>query len=107
MKYHMSSGSLALLTLVIVSGCSSVPINWTAMDGSKSNGTVALAYEYRPILDTPPSDDHEANLIANQKCQGWGYLNAEAFGGATKSCAETYNGDCVRVKVTKVFQCLK
>lgn len=103
----MRIGTLTLLILVVVCGCSSVPINWNAMDGSKSNGTVVLAYEYRPILDTPPSDDHEAILIANQKCQGWGYLGAEAFGGATKSCAELYNGDCVRVKVTKIFQCLK
>lgn len=103
----MRIGTLTLLILVVVCGCSSVPINWNAMDGSKSNGTVELSYVYRPILDTPPSDDHEAILIANQKCQGWGYLGAEAFGGATKSCAESYNGDCVRVKVTKIYQCLK
>ncbi|QSX35345.1 hypothetical protein JYB87_09220 [Shewanella avicenniae] len=87
--------------------CSSKPVHWTATDGSNANGTVSVAYEYRPILDPVPSDDREANLIATKKCRGWGYSSAEAFGGVSKSCAESYNGGCVRVKVTKIFQCLK
>ncbi|MCS6205232.1 hypothetical protein G3447_10570 [Shewanella baltica] len=65
---------------------------------------------FRPILDTPPSDDQAAVKLATTKCQAWGFTSASAFGGETKTCNSTTmhkdgSQGCTRWLIQKSFQC--
>ncbi len=97
-----------IFILLFLIGCSAVPKTWEAMGGSKSDGTIELSYVYRPILDSPPSNEQGAIILAIKHCRAWGYSNAEAFGGSTKAChTKAINSeDCTSWRVTKVYQCI-
>jgi hypothetical protein len=95
-----------ILYSVFLAGCSSIPKQWSAIDGSRSDGTITLTYVYRPILDTKPIENNDAVDLATSKCVLWGYAGAEAFGDETKSCNTLgVDGGCTSWRVSKVYQC--
>lgn len=95
---------LSLLGFFLL-GCQTIT-HMTAIGGSKSDGTVRLAYEHG-IFDEVRIDTNHAIQTAIEKCSAWGYTNAEAFGGSTSFCT-TYNGygNCIRARVTTEYQCI-
>ncbi len=83
-------------------GCSSIPKQWSALDGSKSDGTITLTYVYRPILDTKPTKNNDALNLAISKCALWGDNGAQAVGEETRSCHTPINdGGCTSWRVKK------
>jgi len=42
---------------------------------------------------------------AKARCAAWGYTDAEAFGGVTRTCADISTGRCDIVRVTIEYQC--
>jgi hypothetical protein len=75
-----------------------------ATGGSRADGTVNLSYEYgmfqKPIVNT-----QLAQVNAAQKCQAWGYTDAQAFGGGLRQCEERNEYGCIRTLVTVTYQC--
>ena len=72
MKRHL----VGLVTLLLLAACRSsqpvYPPEWQAIDGSRSDGTVTLAYEqsYRSRLLPRAGQDNE---VAKTRCHVWGY----------------------------------
>ena len=102
--------TIGLLVFSLLSACSSVPKEWEATDGSKADGKIIMTYLFRPILDTPPVNNTGALVIANTKCQAWGYLSASEFGAETKSCNDVNirkdgSEGCTRWLIQKIYQC--
>jgi hypothetical protein len=72
--------------------------------GSRSDGTVKLAYEFG-MFEKPKVDAAAALQSATARCQAWGYQSAEPFGGYQTQC-NAYNGyGCARTLVTVEYQC--
>ena len=65
-----------------VAGCATtkelVPIG-----GSRADGTVQLAYDYLNY-ERPTVDAEAARVSARQRCQAWGYKDAETTTGALR-----------------------
>ena len=72
--------------------------------GSRADGTVQLAYEYGG-LESPIVDYALAQRTAAQRCQAWGYKNAEPFGGAQSTCTDRNQYGCVSFRITVSYQC--
>ncbi len=85
-------------------GCET-PKDWMATGGSRSDGTVKLSYQLGPF-ERPVVNNQQGLELATSKCQAWGYTNAEAFGGATRTCNNFTSSGCNSWLVTAEYQCL-
>ena len=84
--------------LVIVSACTSlVP---SALDGSRSDGTITVGVGNVSVLDDV--DWSGAQAIAVERCQAWGYSGAVAFGGVRQICGSR---DCYTARIERKYQC--
>lgn len=96
---------LVLATAVFVTGCST-PKNFYATGGSRADGTVDMAYDFRQF-EKPVVNHQQAKSIAKSKCSVWGYRDAESFGGTTQNCYQRDGfGTCVAGQVLIKYQCL-
>ncbi len=103
----MGKSSVYLVAIsLLVSACASnkTPI---PTGGSRADGVIELSYEVG-MFEEPVVDWLSANESASQRCQAWGYKEAEAFGGQKSQC-QNYNayGNCVRTLVTVNYQCIE
>lgn len=98
---------LATITTVVLSACQTANPNWVAVGGSRADGTVKIAYEQPEMSQASPSMDAGKRLAA-QRCQRWGYQDAEAFGGATRRCIRSpgFWTNCMTYQITFEYQCI-
>ncbi len=96
---------LYLLVALALGACETTP-PVQAIGGSKSDGTVAFAYEYG-LFEKPHPDLSTTEENATQRCKVWGYSRASAFNNGIASCL-AYNGygNCVKTRVTITYQCM-
>jgi YecR-like lipoprotein len=96
--------NLFLICTLILVGCATTK-TLQAVNGSKSDGTVKLAYEYG-LFEKPVIDWNLAEITAKQRCKAWGYKKAEKFGGEENKCL-SYNGygNCLEMQVNITYQC--
>ena len=94
---------LFFVVLVSCFGCATQK-QFGAVGGSRSDGTVKLAYQYE-AYESPVVDRAQALKIATAKCQSWGYGSAEAFGVAVTTCSTANAFGCVQYVVTDEYQC--
>ena len=100
----MKNVSIAVLaTFAVVTGCA-VQKQWIPIGGSRSDGTVKLAFEYS-ALQVPTVDDAAGAEQAKQRCAAWGYTGADRFGGITKTCSSRDVAGCSAYRVTSEYQC--
>lgn len=85
-----------------------------ATSGSKSDGTVRLAYEAAANEDVRV-DWQEGEKNAAKRCRAWGYSRVDPFSGVLSQCVErgqgllvngALPGACAREMVYKDYQCL-
>lgn len=94
-----------LLAATTLAGCAT-PKQYTAVGGSKADGTVELAFDVGALEDPQP-DENQGLRLAQERCKNWGYTSAEAFGGRKVDCLERSDlGSCNAARVTKQYQCL-
>lgn len=98
--------AITLATLcALVSGCAA---NKTPVPtgGSRADGVIELSYEVG-AFEKPVVDWDTGMTSASQRCQSWGYDDAEPFGGQTAVCQfYNSNGVCLRRLITVPFQCI-
>lgn len=101
---NKSAAPLVLAIAVGVAGCTVVKTP-TPTGGSRADGIVELSYEYGQF-EKPQVQWGDANRAARQRCEAWGYTDADRFGGVTRQCqaADAY-GSCTRWLVTASYQC--
>lgn len=73
--------------------------------GSKADGIVELSYEHGSMQSVTLNKE-EALVKARERCQSWGYEDAEAFGGQKRQCQSGNAYGCNRWFVTLTYQCL-
>jgi hypothetical protein len=101
----MSKAVMAIGLAVALSGCA-VQKELIPTGGSRSDGTVELSYEFG-MFETPKVDYQQGAQSAAQRCQAWGYTDAEPFGGGKTHCqALNGYGNCLRTLVTIQYQCI-
>lgn len=95
---------LAMIAVAVgLYGCAVQKV-MTPIGGSRSDGTVRLAFTYG-MFENPKVDHGQAAQAARQRCAAWGYSDAEAFGGSSTQCINsTYQG-CNQWQVTVDYQC--
>lgn len=96
---------LAISMLLAVAGCSTQK-NFEAIDGSRGDGTIEMAYEYQQF-EKPVVSMEQARSAAKARCKAWGYNDAEAFGGKSNKCYQRDAfGSCLAGQVVVKYQCL-
>ena len=77
----------------------------SATGGSKADGIIELSFEHTEA-EKPTYDESKNLAMAKQRCNAWGYAEAEAFGGVKRQCNQMggWSG-CARYLVTKQYQC--
>jgi hypothetical protein len=103
-KLIFFSLALALLT-TLVTGCATIEVP-QATGGSRADGIIEMSYEYG-MFERPQVQWDQALVTAKQRCNAWGYQNAEAFGASISQC-QAYDGygGCDRWLVTTKYQCI-
>ena len=94
---------LPLLTLAVLAGCASTQ-KWSPSGGDREHGPVRLSYDY-PEYRQPEVSDAQAEALALNRCNSWGYKTAEPVAGQIRRCANVDDGNCNLWTVTREFQC--
>jgi hypothetical protein len=90
--------------LIFLSGCT-VNKYLQVTGGSKADGTITMQYEYGGF-EKPVVQWDQAKRDAIQRCQAWGYSNAQFFDSGTSTCLAYNNYGCVRWRITYTCQCV-
>lgn len=101
---HLVS-SLTVLLFIFLFWASTVQKDLLITNGSRSDGTLTLSYEYG-AFEVPEVNWENAKLKAIDKCKSWGYAGAEFFEAGESHCL-SYNmyGSCTRWRVIYKCQC--
>jgi hypothetical protein len=101
--------SIRLLTLIAaaaaVAGCATSK-QWSVTDSDRNEGLVRVAYEF-PEFHEPQLSEEQALKLAESRCNGWGYDDAEPIAGQLRQCSSMNAGNCELWKVTREFQCTR
>lgn len=111
MKWIVLGGAVLAL-----GACGGAPVASTpqAVTGSKSDGTIRLAYHVTGA-GSAPVNWQAAEQNALRRCQAWGYSRVDAFAGGTERCTEVGRGllingalpgVCIKRSYTKDYQCM-
>ena len=94
---------VASLLLLGLGACASTD-RWSAAGGNREAGVVRLSYEY-PEFHQPQMSDAAAEKLALNRCNAWGYQQAEPIEGQVRQCSNKDDGNCNLWTVTREFQC--
>ena len=95
---------LMLSGLFLGLGACATPEKWTPSGGSRETGVVRVSYEY-PEFQQPDVSDAQAAQLALNRCNAWGYRQAQPIAGQIRQCANMDKGNCDLWSVTREFQC--
>jgi hypothetical protein len=96
---------IALVLMSTLAACATTGHEkWSAAGGNREAGMVRLSYEY-PEFHQPTVSDAQAEALALNRCNTWGYKIAEPIAGQIRKCANTEDGNCNLWSVTREFQC--
>ncbi|MES1953518.1 YecR family lipoprotein [Salinisphaera hydrothermalis] len=88
---------------VVLSGCATTE-QLQPTGGSRSDGTIDMSYEYT-MFQKPQPNWSDAQQKAQERCEAWGYNDAEKFGGQTSTCEQNGSMGCQKTLVTAKYQC--
>ncbi len=98
-----SKNLVSLLPLLMLTGCVSTQ-HWTAAGGNRDAGIVKLSYQY-PESQPVELSDAQAEQLADNRCNVWGYAQADVIPGQVRECGGTDGGRCSLWTVTREYQC--
>ena len=93
-----------LIILLLVVGCWRKPqiIHLSPIAGDKASATITMSYTYAGVLSNLDIQWDDALKKATEKCQNWGYKEAEIFGEGVETCLDKM---CGVIQVEVVYQC--
>lgn len=96
--------ALAFAALILqLSGCATRQ-HWAVSGGDRESGLVRVSYEY-PEFQEPTLSEDQAAQLALDRCEGWGYDEAELIAGQLRQCSNMQGGNCDLWRVTREYQC--
>lgn len=96
---------MSLAAVVALAGCATSQ-QWNVNHSDRDLGVVRVSYEF-PEFHEPVVSEQQATKLALQRCEMWGYDDAEPIAGQLRQCSNMDNGDCDLWKVTREFQCTR
>ncbi|HUQ10087.1 MAG TPA: YecR family lipoprotein [Steroidobacteraceae bacterium] len=94
-----------IAALCSIAGCASSK-QWSVSGAEKAEGLVRVSYEF-PEAHEPSLSENSARQLALQRCEGWGYDDAEPIAGQLRQCSNMDDGSCNLWTVTREFQCTR
>ena len=94
---------VAALWILGLGGCATAE-KWSASGGNRDQGLVRVSYEYAEFRQ-PEMDDADAEALALNRCNAWGYTQAEPIPGQLRQCANMDGSNCNLWTVTREYQC--
>lgn len=94
---------LAVAVSMNLAGCATTK-QWAVSGGDKAQGLVQVSYEF-PEYNEPPVSEEQAARIAQGRCEGWGYDDAQPIPGQVRQCSNMDAGNCDQWKVTREYRC--
>ena len=94
---------LLMILLLSLTACATTQ-KWSPAGGSREQGLVRVSYEYAEFHQ-PDMSDAEAQAIALNRCNTWGYKEVEPIAGQLRQCSNMEDGNCNLWTVTREFQC--
>jgi hypothetical protein len=79
---------------------------WAVSGGEKNQGLVRVSYEYQEYRE-PTVNEAAAQQLAQHRCEGWGYDDAQPIAGQLRQCSNMDDGDCDLWTVTREYQCTR
>jgi hypothetical protein len=95
---------LLTASLLLGLGACATTEKWSPVGGSRETGIVKVSYEY-PEYQQPDVSDTQAEAVALNRCNAWGYHKAQPIAGQIRQCANMDDGNCNLWSVTREFQC--
>ena len=95
--------TIPALMMLALTACASTH-QWAPAGGDRQAGVVRLSYEYAEFQQ-PEMSDAEAQALALNRCNAWGYRQAEPIAGQVRQCANMDDGNCNLWTVTREYQC--
>jgi YecR-like lipoprotein len=103
---HRFARLASLITLAAaITGCTTSK-HWTVTGAQREEGLVRVSYEY-PEFHEPVLSEKQAATLAQNRCEGWGYDDAEPIAGQLRQCSNMDDGNCNLWMVTREFQCTR
>jgi len=96
---------LAIAASGAIAGCTTSK-QWNVSGGEKAAGLVRVSYEF-PEAHEPALSEKAAQQLAEHRCEGWGYDDAEPIAGQLRQCSNMDDGSCNLWTVTREFQCTR
>ena len=98
---------LMVIAVCLWASACSVQKNFVAIDGSKADALVEVAYQYDSVTEKPVVDSDQAYRVAKERCENWGYADAVTFGLEKETCADNRGPGCNGPEriVSRQFQC--
>ena len=105
MKFSgLAIASACIAAFLTGTGCAATK-EYAAVNGSRSDGTVTLAYEYG-LFEKPQPDEQEGQTLADSYCKKWGYEGTADPFSPTQTClAVNGYGNCIRFQVNRRYAC--
>lgn len=94
---------LSATGLLATGGCATTE-SWSAAGGNRDIGVVRLSYEYAEQAE-PVMSEAQADRIAENRCNTWGYDRAELIPGLLRDCTIEDGNRCEVWKVTREYRC--
>jgi hypothetical protein len=95
----------SLAIAAVFTGCATSK-QWAVTESDRDEGLVRVSYEF-PELQEPQLSEEQAMKLAESRCNGWGYDDAEPIAGQLRQCSSMNSGNCELWKVTREFQCTR
>jgi len=95
----------AAALLLSLGGCATTrEQQWGVSGGDREHGVVRVSYEY-PEFHQPMVSDEQALQIAVNRCNGWGFEDAQLIAGQLRQCSNKSGSNCDQWTVTREYQC--
>ena len=102
-RYGLISKILLTSLTLTLAACATTD-KWTPAGGNREQGVVRIAYEY-PEFEQPEMSETEAEKLALNRCNAWGFREAQPIAGRIRQCANMDAGNCDLWSVTREYQC--
>lgn len=100
--------------LAIGMGCAKQPtigVDWAPAGGSRADATVSMECIYDPRTEYLATSQERVREMARERCQAWGYQDAEPFGPPATRCLNQIQGPwftviCTEALARQAYQCI-
>lgn len=100
----MTTAKLAILIPILLAAGCATSQQWNPSNSSRELAVARVSYEYVKFHE-PSLSDAQAEQLAVNRCNTWGYSSAEMIPGELRDCSAMDGSSCELWKITREYQC--